>query len=116
MRLLFCLVFLALVLSCRKTDQNHIKSSLVGSWRPESAPDGTALIFLESGKLQYKLWDQPLGFPYTRFRIVNDSTVHFITPALTIKSVRFHVEGTQLNLEGACIMDCSERFYKILPL
>ena len=115
MRILWFLGVFVITIACSKTKDNPtVYPSLIGSWHPELAPDGRAIIFQANGELIYKQWDTLLTYPYTRFQIDNDSTLIFI--GLNIKSVGFRVEGTELHLEGACITNCSERLYKILPL
>jgi hypothetical protein len=117
---MFCYLFLfSFSLACSK-NKNIVKpidSPLIGSWHPETAPDGRALIFQENGDLLYTQWGDTLALPYSRFQIINDSTVNLIRPDLTINNVSFRVVTiSELHLEGACIMNCSERLYRISPL
>jgi len=114
MRILCFLCVFVMTVACIKTKEDLTNPMLIGSWHPETAPDGRAIIFQSNSELIYKQWDTLLTYRYKRFIINNDSTLTFI--GLTTKSIGFRIEGTELHLEGACITNCSERLYKILPL
>jgi hypothetical protein len=117
MRSFYFLLFFLLALACDKSNDNVNNSPVIGSWYPASAPDGRSLLFQENGDLIYRQWGDTLAFQYNHFKIINDSTLNFIRPDRTAKSVGFKVENTTtLHLEGACIINCSDTLYKILPL
>jgi hypothetical protein len=114
MRVFWFLCFFVIA-ACNKTKHNQVPTHpLIGSWHPNSAPIGRAIIFETNGDLIYQENGSLLSYPYNSFRIDNDSTVTFV--GLNTKRVIYRFEGPELILEGACLDTCSERFNKILPL
>ncbi|RYZ46458.1 MAG: hypothetical protein EOP49_23285, partial [Sphingobacteriales bacterium] len=106
MRSTVAVALVVLLFACKKdgTNEDPLPTTIVGSWQSGLADDGYFISFTEDHKIVYNFRGTPAFYPFTRYKIENDSTLLFYGGAGTAaKLVKYKFkEPLILQLEDGC--------------
>lgn len=120
MRSIVASALLILLFACKKSEKGEdpLPTTIIGSWQSGSTDDGYYIQFTEDNKIVYIFRGTAAAYPFTRYKVENDSTLLFYGgPGTSAKLVKYKFQAPLiLQLEDACFSNCSETLYKLLAL